>query len=167
MKPMPVLVPVTEPAQPVAVQPAANAQTRAPASEMPRTVVASAEPTPPTPAANPAPPKAEPARTESANAQPVKPAAADPVPQTAPHVHSGWVIQIGAFDAEDEARQHLSQAQLKLHTMLAAADPFTERVQKGDATLYRARFAGFDKATAEAACRQLKRSDFACMALKD
>ena len=34
--------------------------------------------------------------------------------------------------------------------MLAAADPFTERVQKGDKAYYRARFAGFDKATAEA-----------------
>ena len=53
------------------------------------------------------------------------------------------------------------------HAMLAAADPFTERVQKGDTTFYRARFAGFDKSSAEAACRQLKRNDFACMALKD
>ncbi len=51
--------------------------------------------------------------------------------------------------------------------MLAAADAFTERVQKGDKSLYRARFAGFDKATAEAACKQLKRSDIACMALKN
>lgn len=54
-----------------------------------------------------------------------------------------------------------------MHGALAAADPFTERVQKGDTTLYRARFAGLNKETAEAACRQLKRSDFACMALKD
>jgi D-alanyl-D-alanine carboxypeptidase len=51
--------------------------------------------------------------------------------------------------------------------MLAAADPFTERVQKGDKALYRARFAGFDKQTAEAACRQLKRSDIDCMAVKN
>ena len=77
------------------------------------------------------------------------------------------MIQIGAFEDEDEARQHLSDAQLKVHAALAAADPFTERVQKGDKSLYRARFAGFDKATAETACRQLKRSDFQCMALKD
>ena len=76
------------------------------------------------------------------------------------------MIQIGAFDGENEARQHLSEAQLKLHA-LATADAFTERVQKGDATLYRARFAGLDKSAAEAACRQLKRNDFACMAVKD
>ena len=59
-----------------------------------------------------------------------------------------------------QARQHLSEAQLKASTALAAADPFTERVQKGDKALYRARFAGFDKETAEVACRQLKRSHF-------
>ncbi len=51
--------------------------------------------------------------------------------------------------------------------MLAAADPFTERVQKGAKALYRARFAGFDRAMAEAACKQLKRSDIACMTVKN
>jgi D-alanyl-D-alanine carboxypeptidase len=51
--------------------------------------------------------------------------------------------------------------------MLAAADPFTERVQKGDKSLYRARFAGFDKATADATCRQLKHDDFECMTVKN
>jgi D-alanyl-D-alanine carboxypeptidase len=83
------------------------------------------------------------------------------------HSHGGWLIQIGAFDDEGEAKQHLSAAQIKVHEALAAKDPFTERVQKGDKALYRARFAGFDKSTAEAACRALKRSDFECMALKD
>jgi D-alanyl-D-alanine carboxypeptidase len=83
------------------------------------------------------------------------------------HNHGGWLIQIGAFDDEAEAKQHLTAAQIKVHAPLAAKDPFTERVQKGDKALYRARFAGFDKSTAEAACRALKRSDFECMPLKD
>jgi D-alanyl-D-alanine carboxypeptidase len=83
------------------------------------------------------------------------------------HTHGGWLIQIGAFDDEVEAKQHLTAAQSKVHLALAAKVPFTERVQKGDKALYRARFAGFDKSTAEAACRALKRSDFECMALKD
>jgi len=164
MKPMPVLVPSTESTGPV--EPAPLAQTRPPASERPPTVIASAESTPTAIAA----PKAEPARIDSgkdlAKTQPAI-SAAGPATPTAPHTHSGWVIQIGAYGGEGEARQHLSQAQLKLHATLAAADPFTERVQKGDTTLYRARFAGFDKATAESACRQLKRSDFACITLKD
>jgi len=40
-------------------------------------------------------------------------------------------------------------------------------VQKGDKALYRARFAGFDRGAAEAACRELKRSDFECMAVRN
>jgi D-alanyl-D-alanine carboxypeptidase len=82
-------------------------------------------------------------------------------------VRGGWLIQIGAFDGENEAKQHLSAAQTKVHPMLAAADPFTERVQKGDKSLFRARFAGFDKATADAVCKQLKRNDFECMTVKN
>jgi D-alanyl-D-alanine carboxypeptidase len=104
---------------------------------------------------------AEPAKAEPAIAEPAI-ASAAPV-----HAHGGWLIQIGAYDDEDQARQHLSAAQLKVSVALKAADPFTERIQKGDKAMYRARFAGFDRATAEAACRQLKRSDFECMALKD
>jgi D-alanyl-D-alanine carboxypeptidase len=92
---------------------------------------------------------------------------ANAAPEAVPHAHGGWVVQIGAFDSEDEARQHLSDAKQKVHSALDTAEPFTERVQKSDKTLYRARFAGFDKDTAEAACKQLKHSDFACMTLKD
>jgi D-alanyl-D-alanine carboxypeptidase len=51
--------------------------------------------------------------------------------------------------------------------MLAAADPFTERVQKGDKTYYRARFAGLDKPTAEAACKLLKRTEVECIAVRN
>jgi D-alanyl-D-alanine carboxypeptidase len=147
--------------------------------------VAQAEPSVPAPAAG------EPASLKSVEAPParsqpvqMRPAQIEPAPiethiaaanvQTLPaysappaHAHSGWLIQIGAFDDEDQARQHLSAAQIKVHAPLAAKDPFTERVQKGDKALYRARFAGFDKSTAEAACRALKRSDFECMPLKD
>src|SRR5580692_9958834 len=84
-----------------------------------------------------------------------------------PHAPTGWLIQIGAFDSEAEARQHLSEAQLQASAVLATADPFTEGVQRGDKLLYRARFAGFDKESAEIACKQLKRGHFECMALKD
>jgi hypothetical protein len=85
----------------------------------------------------------------------------------APHAHDGWLIQIGAFDREDEAKQHLSMARLKIRDALATAHPLTERVQQGDKVLYRARFTGFNKETAQAACRWLRRSDTGCIALKD
>ena len=85
----------------------------------------------------------------------------------APHVHDGWLIQIGAFDREDEARQHLSTAQLKVCDELATAHSLIERVQNGDKIFYRARFTGFDKGTAEAACQHLKRSEMDCITLKE
>jgi D-alanyl-D-alanine carboxypeptidase len=79
----------------------------------------------------------------------------------------GWLIQIGAYEGEGEAKQRLSEARLKVPTLLSTADPFTERVQKGDKALYRARFAGFGRAAAETACRQLKRSDINCITVKN
>jgi D-alanyl-D-alanine carboxypeptidase len=84
-----------------------------------------------------------------------------------PAAHSGWIIQVGAFDGEDEARQKLSTVQAKAAQMLGHADPFTEPVVKGDKTLYRARFAGLQKNEAEAVCRQLKRNDIDCMTVKN
>ena len=51
--------------------------------------------------------------------------------------------------------------------ILGRADAFTEPVTKGDKTLHRARFAGFDKDHAEAACKALKRADIVCMAIKN
>ena len=57
-------------------------------------------------------------------------------------------------------------AKAKAGGVLRKADAYTERTQKGAKTYYRARFAGFDRDEAEAACKQLKRSDLACMALK-
>ena len=98
------------------------------------------------------------AKPEPEAVQPAKPQA---------HAPGRWLIQIGAFDMEAEARQHLSEAQLNTSAALAAADPFTERVQRGDKVLYRARFAGLDKETAEFACKQLKRGHFECMVLKN
>jgi len=117
--------------------------------------------------------KSEPAKSESAKSDPAKPVTAKmeiakPEASAAQiRARGGWIIQIGAFEAEKEAKQHLSEARLKIPHILASADPFTERVQKGDKALYRARFAGFDKANAEAACKQLKRSDIACMTVKN
>jgi D-alanyl-D-alanine carboxypeptidase len=108
-------------------------------------------------------PKPGPAKPDAAKTEIVKP---EPSPAQI-RARGGWVIQIGAFEAEEEAKQHLSEARLKIPRILASADPFTERVQKGDKALYRARFAGFDKAMAEAACKELKRSDIACLTVKN
>jgi D-alanyl-D-alanine carboxypeptidase len=82
--------------------------------------------------------------------------------------HAGWIIQIGAFDIEREAQRQLSTAHLKAGHVLDNADPFTEVVMKGDKTLYRARFAGFQqKDEAEAVCKQLKLQDIDCITIRN
>ncbi len=83
-----------------------------------------------------------------------------------PH-RSGWMIQIGAFDQEKEAKQRLASAQSRAKSLLGIANGFTERVTKGDKTLYRARFAGLDKDQADAVCQYLKKNDIACLTLKN
>jgi D-alanyl-D-alanine carboxypeptidase len=150
---------------------ASSQQSPAPAAPRPQAVASAGEAAPRGDLQVPMRSSALPPRMEVASADPseesLPPEASAPHGAAQARSHSGWMIQIGAFDGEQDARQHLSAAQSKLHSMLAAADPFTERVQKGDKALYRARFAGFDKGTAEAACRELKRNDFDCMALND
>jgi D-alanyl-D-alanine carboxypeptidase len=165
---MPALVPAAAPLpQPTA---AAAARPQAmPLAEAPNTVVvAAAEPAAIATAAKAGPIKSDVAKpdTPRPDTPRMDAAKAEPTPAQI-RARGGWLIQIGAYEGEDEARQHLSVARLKIPGILAAADPFTERVQKGDKALYRARFAGFDKAMAEAACRQLKRSDIACMTVKN
>jgi D-alanyl-D-alanine carboxypeptidase len=95
-------------------------------------------------------------------AEPAPPAAA---PQAA--VRTGWMIQVGAFPAEGEAKQRLSAVQSKASHFLASADAFTESVSKGESVIYRARFAGLGKEQAEAACNYLKHNDVDCMTIKN
>jgi D-alanyl-D-alanine carboxypeptidase len=158
-------VQVAAPVQ-AAPQPAkANVTTVAAPVAAPFAAPVAAAPVVAAPMAQPVQAEPDTASADAPQAQPVLSAPA----ATAIHAHGGggWMIQIGAFDDEDQAKQHLSAAQGKVRTALAAADPFTERVQKGDKALYRARFAGFDKTTAETACKELKRSDFQCISVKD
>jgi D-alanyl-D-alanine carboxypeptidase len=89
--------------------------------------------------------------------------ASAPSPRAA---RSGWVIQVGAYEDQGEAKQHLSSAKSKVSSLLQKAEAYVERTVKGAKTYYRARFAGFDRDQAEAACKRLKREDVACMALK-
>ncbi len=79
----------------------------------------------------------------------------------------GVMIQIGATDDAGKANELLAKAKSSSKGALASAHPFTEKVQKGRETLYRARFAGLEENQAEAACKNLKRSGFACFTTKN
>jgi D-alanyl-D-alanine carboxypeptidase len=105
---------------------------------------------------------------------------ADPAPRPQPQavsqdpatkpgaVHTGWIVQVGALESENEARQRIDAARNQARGLLAKADPFTETVvAKGDRKLYRARFAGLDRDQAEAVCRTLKHSDISCITVRN
>lgn len=139
---------VAEPAEPIVVPAKAEIQVaQAAAQPVPTTVVAKA-PAAREISAKPAP---EPAQTRQAAI-----------------VASGkWVIQLGATDDEGKARDILDRARSKAAAALGSASPFTEKVEKGGATLFRARFAGFeDPKDAQNACARLKRDGFACFATR-
>jgi D-alanyl-D-alanine carboxypeptidase len=126
----------------------------------------------------PAARKSEPATSAGRNGdsapEAVRTAAADPAqeakapaPAAKPQPRSGWLIQVGAYQAEQEAKQRLSALQSKASKVLNGADPFTETIDKGGTTYYRARFAGLDKEKAEAACKYLKRDGVECVTIKN
>ncbi|MDI4238687.1 serine hydrolase [Bradyrhizobium sp. Arg237L] len=87
---------------------------------------------------------------------------------TQPAMHTGWIIQVGALESEDEARQRIDLARNQSRGLLGKADPFTEPVVgKDNRKLYRARFAGLEREQAEAACRTLKRADISCITIRN
>ena len=90
-----------------------------------------------------------------------------PAPARSTKIHTGWMVQVGAFATESEAREHLDEAQSKAKKLLGRAEPFTEPVTKDDKTYFRARFSGLERDQAEATCRQLRRSDIACMTIRN
>lgn len=103
-------------------------------------------------------------------------ASADPAPQpiqmsatTRPVVtHSGWIVQVGALESENEAQQRIDAARSSARGLLSKADPFTEPVvAKDNRKLYRARFAGLERDQAEAVCRALKRADISCITVRN
>ena len=114
------------------------------------------------------PPPAKPTHpTQFASASANVPVPAAAAQELAAKPRGGWMIQVGALDNETDAKQRLTTAQSKAKDQLGEASPFTEPVTKGDKTLYRARFAGLEKTQAEAACKNLKRSEIPCMLLKN
>jgi D-alanyl-D-alanine carboxypeptidase len=83
-------------------------------------------------------------------------------------IADGWKIQLAATPTQRSAQELLDKALTKAGKLLADASPYTEPVEAGNATLYRARFAGFaDKESARAACAQLARHNFNCLAISN
>jgi D-alanyl-D-alanine carboxypeptidase len=140
-------------------------------SELPAPAAAAkAEPPAPAPVLATKPGQPTPLPTARPATPPARTASADPAraaPAAKPQPRSGWIIQVGAYPAEQAAKQRLSSVQTKASKMLTGAEAFTETIEKGGTTYYRARFAGLDKDKAEAACKYLKKNDVECVTIKN
>lgn len=129
-----------------------------------------AAPTPPAPPGRPDRAVAKPAPTQVQAQPPTARVAEVETPRVAraePVVTTPWVIQLAAEDNETKAMSLLEQARSSSGRALSRAAPFTERITRGGATLYRARFSGFAEAdAAQEACRALKSRGFSCFATR-
>jgi D-alanyl-D-alanine carboxypeptidase len=171
--PAPVAHKPTPPA-PVAAAPAVVTASIAPAAAIPaqpapvRTATIDAKASIPSPAPLPTV-RSETAAKDAAEST-AKLASTEPEPRTVTPqraTRSGWIVQVGALDSVEAAKDRLAAARSKAINLLGRADAFTEPVTKGDKTLHRARFAGLDRDHAEAACKTLKRADIVCLAIKN
>ena len=70
--------------------------------------------------------------------------------------------------SKDSALARLNKARNALPGLFDTVANYTETVESGGATLYRARFAGFtSKDAACSACTRLKKAKFDCLALQN
>jgi D-alanyl-D-alanine carboxypeptidase len=78
---------------------------------------------------------------------------------------AAWKIQLGAYPNKQAAQATLEKALSSGGSVLEGKQAFTATAQNGSATIYRARFSGFSKDGARAACRHLERKGMACLPL--
>jgi hypothetical protein len=77
-----------------------------------------------------------------------------------------WHIQIGAVPTQEGAQALISRASGAMGAALADRQPLTQEIDHDGGKLYRARFTGFSgKDEARAACAQLQKKSFACLAV--
>lgn len=170
----------------------ASAAAPATASAQPHRQIIRAEQAPPpvaaatlagrsTPAPAPGNPNPAPGVLGQINASQLTTASVSPRPSAAPAApapaatpasdqtrrRGEWSIQIGAFPTREAAMATLQEARETGVRQLGTADPYTETVEARGMTLVRARFAGFDRTAADAACRALKSRDFDCMVVRN
>jgi D-alanyl-D-alanine carboxypeptidase len=171
------LYPLVAPAPQATVAPPHLAK-HAPPATVPATIQAEntpmSAPLPPPPGARPgvlgvlpveAPQRPAVYQTASAASTPVP--APEPVTMRAVRPKGPWLIQVGAFPKEVEAQERLREAKSMGKTVLAKAEPFTEKFVKGAQEYYRARFDGLSQKSAEAACKYFQRNEIVCMAIKN
>jgi D-alanyl-D-alanine carboxypeptidase len=75
---------------------------------------------------------------------------------------SGFHVQIGVYSSPSDAERAMANARERAGHVLDDRAPIAVPLNKGDKQLYRARFAGFDSASATSACNELRRNGLDC-----
>lgn len=89
----------------------------------------------------------------------------DAAPALAAITVNSWHIQIGAYPTKLAAQAKINLARQTVAKELEGKQGFTMAVQKGQNTVYRARFSGFSEDAAKVACRHLESRGIQCMTL--
>jgi cell division septation protein DedD len=84
----------------------------------------------------------------------------------APPRHSGWAIQVGAYNTSSNARDALGIAELSAVQMLMGGRPMVISVRADGHTKYRARFVGLLRDDAINACTRLAGGPTGCIVLR-
>jgi D-alanyl-D-alanine carboxypeptidase len=79
------------------------------------------------------------------------------------NLEQSWNIQLGAYPNKQEAQAKLTSIRGSTIAILEGKPAFTVAVQKGSKIIYRARFAGFDEATAKQACASIAKLREKCV----
>ncbi len=80
-------------------------------------------------------------------------------------ITQSWNIQIGAYPDKQQAQAKLTALRGKAIASLEGKSAYTISIQKSGTTVYRARFAGFDAATAKKACAKIVSMGEKCVAV--
>lgn len=82
-----------------------------------------------------------------------------------PALAGRFEIQIGAYNSVEEAQRALDAVHSRAGPVVANHASVTQPVSKGGRQIYRARFRGFDSASATSACGSLRQQSFDCFVM--
>ena len=91
----------------------------------------------------------------------------NPSAPNAPINTGPYQIQVGAYATHRDAEQRLSSVTRRSNGLLSGYFPLTQEVARGSRKIFRARFAGFDQASATQTCRELRRRAIDCLVARE
>jgi D-alanyl-D-alanine carboxypeptidase len=77
----------------------------------------------------------------------------------------GFHIQVGAYSRQTDAIERLASIQVEAGDVISGHAPLSVPLHESKRNLYRARFAGFSRRSADSTCSQLKRRAITCVVM--